>query len=132
MVTACALAEFCKSQVTHPAKLDSRSHKAAVNIHAGLPLKLEKQVDRAAVCRTAAEHPTARADDYAGESAEEARRLFKRNRLQMNGPGDSGLALRVYWQHGGSHTLVISDRTDESRVCCGVKRRMAAFETPGG
>lgn len=71
-----ATAEFSEIDMAVLAEFKADADQDAVNVHAGLALEFEEHVDGARVIGAAAEHPTAAAEDGAGEGLDEAGRLL--------------------------------------------------------
>ena len=100
LVAAGALAEFGKADVPALAQFQAGGDHHAVNIDAGLPLKLEQHIHGAGIVCSAAENPAATTQDCAGESLDQARRLFDGDGLHLHGPGNAHhLSCVAGWQH---------------------------------
>ena len=87
LLAARALAKLREADVAALAEFQSRGDQNAVDVDAGLALKLEEHVHDPGVVCAAAQHPAATAEDRAGEGLDEARRLFGGDGPHLHCPG---------------------------------------------
>jgi len=136
LVAAGALAEFSKANVTVLAQFQAGGNHHAVNIDAGLPLKLEQHIHGACIVCSAAENPAATTQDSAGEGLDQARGLFCGDGLHLHGPGNVDcMSCILGWQHefhtcfigAGKHSIIV---VAESNGSCPALRHLCARRGP--
>lgn len=106
-----ALAKFGEPDMAGLAELYPCGDEDAINIDAGLALKLEQHVDGAGIAGPAAQNPASATKNGTGEGADEARGLDLGDRLHLQGPGDCGYLDRRRVGHLETSLPALSEAT---------------------
>ena len=85
-----ALAKLGHADVAVATELDSACNDSGIDLHAGCALELEKDIDAPAVGSGTCQHPSAAAENGAGECTHKIRRLQGGDSLNLQRPGHDG------------------------------------------
>src|ERR1035438_5821831 len=88
-MAAGALAELGKADVAALTQFQAGGDHDAVNIDADLALEFKQHIHGAGIACSAAEDPSATAQDCAGEGLDQARGFFDGDGLHLHGPGNA-------------------------------------------
>ena len=107
VMISCALAKFSEAHMAVLAQFDPGCNQNAVDINAGMTLKLKQQVHYALISRASAQDPTTAPEYGAGQSPHQARRVHDRHGFHFESPRDGSRFRGIIRRHVEPHFRII-------------------------